>query len=233
MKVWDCFPFFNEFEHVRARTALWRGKAQPLLMEADLTHRGKPKSFLFKDAPIDGVIGQTCLLDASADDWEREGKQRDWIGVWLREHADADDLILSCDADEIVNPARLDDIVSMTERGPVCLAMRLYYYGLHWADPHPWIHAKAMRVRDLPLSLSAMRVNLGLPVVNNAGWHVAWWGGTERIDVKLSSFAHSEFDTLEVRTALDSSQKNFLDPHGRSLVSVNDTLPSELLEYLG
>lgn len=233
MTVWDCFPYWKERWAAEARLSLWAQfrpdvEYVPVAFLGDRTHRGTPLPPDLPPVP-DGVETMTVELD-SGTDWGREQQQRDAVYM-LKTSMDPDDLVLLCDADEIVDPRQLDAILDATATGPVKLAMDLYYYGTRYRQPWPWTHGAACRARDLPSYPSAaLRLVSRFPVVPNAGWHVSWLGGAEAIGAKTAAFAHAEFDTPDARSAVIGFAEQGLDVHGRTLF--DDPMTGPLADFL-
>jgi hypothetical protein len=200
VKVWDVFPYWRERWAVEARLQLWATLApevdyEPVMLVGDRTHRGEPLPATTIPAGIESVH---VMLDA-AGDWEREQQQRDAVRMMLP-RMEPDDLILLCDADELVDPRVLPGIAAATEAGPVKLRMALYMCGTRWRHRDPWRHPAACRARDLPEHPSErLRMDFSLPKVDSAGWHLTYFGTDEDVDAKLSAFAHAEYDTAEMR----------------------------------
>lgn len=204
MKVWDVFPYWREQWAVDARLKLWADLAPgveyvPWALLGDRTHRGTPLPRLLPPGgPIlwGGACWSMVALDAE-DDWGREAQQRDAIREKLWQ-MDRDDLILLTDADELVDPLRLDAIAEATESGPVKLRMAIYMCGTRWKHRDSWRHPGACRAKDLPEHPTAdLRMNFTLPKVPEAGWHLTYFD--EDVDGKLRAFAHAEWDTPEAR----------------------------------
>jgi hypothetical protein len=83
--------------------------------------------------------------------------------------------------------------------------MAMYTCGTRWRHRDLWRHAAACRARDLPeQATSGLRMNFSLPKVNDAGWHLTYMGTDADVDAKLSAFAHSEYDTPQMRAELAS-----------------------------
>lgn len=154
-----------------------------------------------------GVEVVAVTLDADGD-WEREKQQRDAVRVLL-DRMGRDDLLLLCDADEIVDPRRVGAIVAATESGPVKLRMTMFACGARWRHRDPWNHPAACRTRDLPPHPSdQLRLNFGLPKVRDAGWHLTYMGTDADVDAKLKAFAHAECDTEQMRRELADVRVN-------------------------
>lgn len=205
MRVWDVFPYWREQWAVDARLKLWAGVDGyvPVALVGDRTHRGNRQPW-----PVPQVERVAVTLDADSD-WGREAQQRDAVRLLLRDTRgmfstlpwmDPDDLILLTDADELVDPRALPAIAKATESGPVKLKMVHYMCGTRWRHRDWWRHAGACRARDLPEHPTAeLRMNFVLPRVPDAGWHLTYFGTDEDVDLKLSAFAHAEYDTAQTR----------------------------------
>lgn len=215
--VVDAFPFFNEFTVLNARLAELRQHVDlHIAAEATVTHRGEPKPTYLADALDQGTYeppaGQAALLTGvvtdmpeGPDNWARERHQRDTLTAAIESLVEGfagDDphyvVILSTDADEIVNHDRLDEIVTRTKAGPMILDMTHFYYRPEFVHPARWRHPKAVRLDWLQanqLTLSDLRLRFNLPVVRDAGWHLGYFGNADSVARKIRSFAHQELDT--------------------------------------
>jgi hypothetical protein len=197
------FPYWREQWAVDARLKLWADldvDYRPMALLGNRTHRGDHLLRRVAVPPVEGVDWMLATLDA-ADDWGREAQQRDLVRDLLWQ-TDPDDLILLTDADELVDPRRLDAIVEATESGPVKLRMAIYMCGTRWKHRDWWRHPGACRARDLPEHPTAdLRMNFALPKVPEAGWHLTYFD--EDVDGKLRAFAHAECDTPEFRAEIE------------------------------
>lgn len=198
VKVWDVFPYWRERWAVHARLGLWAELAPdvthiPVALVGDRTHRGTPLPPPELPAGVERVA---VRLDAG-DDWGREAQQRDAVRSLPMA---PDDLLLLCDADELVDPRALPAIVAATEGGPVKLRMANYMCGTRWRHRDWWRHPAACRARYVPEHPTAdLRMNFALPRMPDAGWHLTYLGTDADVDAKLSAFAHAELDTPETR----------------------------------
>jgi len=226
--IWDCVPYWREARLVAARVALWDRSGLDVTVVAfvgDRTHRGDPKPEGLPPPP-DGVRTVNVTLDKS-DDWGRERQQRDAVCNLRPEMADTD-LILLCDADEIVNPAAIPSIMTAAENCPHRLSMVMYLFDTEWRTVNPWKKARACLARDLPAMPSQrLRGRSMLPSVADAGWHLTYQDDN---DGKLRAFAHAEFDTDDHRAWLTVCRLNHTDLSGVSLIY--DPLTGPLAEVL-
>ena len=120
MKVFDCFPFFNEFELLELRLETFYDLVDFfVIVEADKTHANVPKPFNFferKDdfkkffPKIHYIMDTTDVPYKGAGDWSIENHQRNSIAKGLVD-AEPDDLILISDVDEFPNPKILKTLI--------------------------------------------------------------------------------------------------------------------------
>lgn len=239
----DVLPFRDEFDVLRTRIELLNGHVEHhVVAEGSHTHQGDPKPlYLDQMSPSPNVERITCDLGGFGEgeeaNWVREGVQRDHLGLYLRqmldEGADPDALVISSDADEIPDPACLDDLMEGTEEGPVIVGMRMLYYG-KWEYLPGWYHAKAFRLRDLPDSLSQLRLRFDLPVLHLAGWHVSYLGDEDQLRRKIEAFAHQENLSPEVWARIRNGGEQGRGPNGEELAPLDRSgLPAPLLKLLG
>jgi beta-1,4-mannosyl-glycoprotein beta-1,4-N-acetylglucosaminyltransferase len=154
--------------------------------------------------------------------WQREGGQRNAIMAaveqYCLQHATSspasacsdDDILLVSDVDELPRPLAVQQLAHCAGfHFPVALHMRMHYYTFNsvWLDedgnPWPWSHAKAAPLSLLRLpqhSPYALRLNSPPPrmALNNAGWHLSYFGGVATIVKKIQHLAHQENNRPEV-----------------------------------
>lgn len=225
-RIFDVFPYWRERWAVDARLKLWDGQEyyRPIALVGDRTFRGDPLPLAplameLRDGSLTSslrdIYADLVYLDPRGDAWGREKQQRD--AIWrLRGEMRDDDLVLVCDADEFVDPRALERILAATAAGPVKLRMAMYVCGTRFRDPTPWRHAAACRARDLPEHVTdQLRDVRTLPQVDDAGWHLTYFGTDEDVDLKLKAFSHAEADTPEMRASLahdrERGPKGWLD----------------------
>ena len=119
MKIYDCFPFFNELELLELRLAsLYDVVDCFVIVESDKTHANEPKPFNFYEhvhdyekylPKIHYVMDTSAIPYKGAGDWSLENNQRNSIMKGL-DDAEQDDLIMISDVDEIPNPATIKTI---------------------------------------------------------------------------------------------------------------------------
>jgi len=234
MRVVELLPFFNEVDVLEARCRITEPYIdQVVVAEGDRTHQGEPKDpVLDSQRPIDSRLCHylVALPHGEGDEanWVRERAQRDALAQFATA-LEPDDLVLSCDLDEIVVPYALGRITEATISGPISLGMRMIYYG-NREDPRGWQHAKAFRVRDMPRSLSELRLS-PCPVVPLVGWHLSYIGDQARRRAKVEAFVHAENRPgTEAWGRIAEAREG---PNGEQLVDFDpDELPATLRELV-
>jgi hypothetical protein len=222
LKVFDCVPFFNEFEQLRLRIALLEDLVDRfVVVEAHQTHTGKPKPLhLAESGHADllrhpKVVVRAVDLPVGYSDWEREQHQRESIGGVLREiGARAEDLVLVSDVDEIPERAALlrarEWLPQRAARTLLVFEQRMFYFRLNfelvWSRKMPWLGTVAALYGQTP-SVNGLRTtgrnirgrhsqgfDRGAQVFQlpEGGWHFSYLGGDEAFERKLAAYAHQE-----------------------------------------
>jgi len=203
MKIFDCFPFFNEIDTVEIRFAeLYDTVDKFFVAESTKTHSGLPKPLYFRDnisrydAFKDKIVH--IIIDdmpSSSDHWEREKYQRDIIARSLKNHCSPDDLIISSDCDEIPRAETIRQIdIANGIIGNLSQNAYQYYYNLK--GHAQWCMGKVFKFSTLKTfgTLSNIR-NSGVHLnFQRGGWHFGYMGGPESVLSKIRSFAHQELN---------------------------------------
>ena len=144
--IYDCFPFFNELDLLEIRlNTLAPVVDRFVLVEANKTHTGKPKEFIFEKnksrfAPFLHKIIHIKVedfpeldptdVDRFGNNWLLENFQRDAILRGLT-HCSPDDIIIISDADEIASPDTVRQYVLEKASDIWLLEQPLMYYYLN------------------------------------------------------------------------------------------------------
>lgn len=229
MKIYDCVPFFNEFEQLRLRIACLEDVVERfVVMEAHQTHTGKPKPLYLAESGARDLLEHPKVVVRAVDlpvgysHWEREQYQREALGPVLKElRAAPEDLVLVSDVDEIPTVAAVQRarrfLAAAASRTLLVFEQRFFYFRLNyeqvWSRKLPWLGTVAARCGDAP-SVNGLRTTgrniRGRHAQNfdraarvfclpEAGWHFSYLGGDEALDRKLASYAHQERRVQERR----------------------------------
>lgn len=136
--IHDCFTFFNELDLLELRlNTLDAVVDRFVLVEATLTHQGKPKPLHYAENrnrfaafhhKIEHVVVDQYPQDAGADAWVYEKHQRNCIALGLKNMAPEDQVMIS-DVDEIPRPEKVRQAAAM--KGVRIFRQRMFYYYLN------------------------------------------------------------------------------------------------------
>ena len=243
MKIFDCFPFFNEIDTLKIRLELLGPYVDHFVIcEANITHSGNSKPFYFElnkdqfkefekkiihlkyEPDLEGLdfSKKDDSYNSNSAPWKIEKGQRNHLWSYLKEQADNDIAIIS-DADEIWNPQLAIALKESLNLNMARLEMQFHYYflncrgvGLH---NRTWTPAYFAKIQYLKINsdLSKIRQDQPGPVIQNAGWHFSYLGGAQKIKEKMEAFAHQEFnqDAIKDLEKLECSINSGLDHLGR------------------
>lgn len=203
MTIWDTFTYNGELEALHARLAV-PGIDRRVLVEALTTHSGAKKDRLFYQWKLPGVQLVVPDLAPFATPWLRENGQRNAIMEGLAAAA-PEDVVLISDADEVPSPDGIDRAIAQLAHHPaVVLCQRMYNFTRRWEDLRGWrgtvVTTCAHLRKTSPQALRDQRESL--PRVADGGEHLSFFGGTQEVSRKLSSFAHTEYSSVAGDTAL-------------------------------
>jgi Glycosyltransferase family 17 len=226
MKIYDCFPFYNELDLLELRlTELHSFVDHFVLVEANSTHQGNPKPYFYNENKerfaqwADKIIHvQVDDMPNHPDSWINEGHHRDQIMQGIA-NADADDLIIISDLDEIVRPVALEYMKS-SDQGIFALRMSLHNFKFNYTRSSPgeydvWGMACRRSFLDdiSPTEFRRLRFqftgapyqfkNNGCEVIEHAGWHFGYMGNNAWLVNKALNFAHAEVNRPEFIAAID------------------------------
>ena len=237
-RVFDCFMVNDEVELIELRLhTLVDVVDEFICVESPTTHSGKPRPLLgpwlrrqFARWPIRQVL--TLLPAPHPDRWLPERMQRNAMAAALIGTAEADDLILMSDVDEIPDPANVRHVGTHW--------MRCFIYYLNALKLEAWPGTIGLPFAELQFMTPAgWRAQTGgLPRIAG-GWHFSYQGGVDRMRNKLASFGHAEFDCASVHADLPQRMTALEDPFGRPAVGydrcrilpLDDTFPRYLRDH--
>lgn len=195
----------------------------------------------YEQPNINGKIGQQ---------WFNEAFQRNAIERGLKQlNLKDDDFIIVADVDEIPDPITLELIKKAN--GPQQIAdinilqMDMYYYNLSSVITNPWPFVKFLSYnsyKTLPISLHDLRWLCNIPIIQKGGWHLSYFGDSNFIKNKISTFSHQELNKEQFTDIekIENRLKHSVDLFDRGdenkiiTVKINDNqyLPYKYEKYL-
>jgi beta-1,4-mannosyl-glycoprotein beta-1,4-N-acetylglucosaminyltransferase len=239
MKIYDGFQFFNELELLDIRfNELYDVVDKFVIVESTKTHQNKEKPLYFlenKDrfSPfLDKVIHHVFDPKEYPYPWYIENEQRNQL-----KNADFamqnGDIFLLSDADEILKKESIEYIrqnqdMFQTTASTAVMQMSYNYINTIVTDPPNIAGWRGTVI--IPYD-SFTKYNLqffrdqkdNLPRFENAGWHLSFIGGPERIKNKIESYAHSEYnlDSLKEVKNIENRINLLQDPLSRDYIKIS------------
>lgn len=214
--ILDACTFFNEADLLELRFC----ELDPVVdhfvvVEGDRTHAGEPKpSHLPRELVLRWAHKLTVITAHLPEGeglhwtWRREIAQRNAIMDALEKlRCLPDDMVMISDCDEIPRRQFVGLLPSLPADGIAIAQQRLSYYTLNHIANTGWSGTRATQYANVrALSPDGVRYagreRGGFPrlfPVMDAGWHLSYFGGAERIETKIRSFLHQELNSDDVR----------------------------------
>ena len=199
MKLFDCFPFFNEVELLELRLAeLYEFVDRFVIVEANKTHAGNAKEFMFERERerylpfMDKIVYVKVddLPDSSpAQPWIAENYQRNAIARGLDGLASPGDRIMVSDADEIPNIGTV--LENLDYPHWTCFKQSLYYYYVNCRMARNWGGTVMAPYGSFssPQQLRNCAIRHSFGITPRGGWHYSYLTGNdaERIIYKAQN----------------------------------------------
>lgn len=222
MRVFDCFPFFNELDLLELRMRMLDDVVDYfVLAEAGRTYSNRPKPLLFAEnrarfdrwndriisfeAPLDSTgldFSRPARWDPTRGPWRFERQQRQAL-AFIRDRLEPGDVVMLSDVDEIPDPEVLSGALHEVATGsgsPLrVLRMEMHHYYLNMASiglDRLFLGTCLMPASHFqrfdPLDIRKQRY--GFSRVAKAGWHFSFLGGDGAIAAKIAAYSHQEFN---------------------------------------
>ena len=261
MKIYDCFPFYNELDLLDLRLAeLYDHVDHFVIVEATTTFQSNPKELYLKDnwdryAQYHDKMIHVIVDDAPGDPdaWVNDIFQRNAIMRGIV-NADDEDIIIVGDADEILRPETIDHMRAnpkdiMGFRTPY-FNFKLNYMLVNNSESYcVWIVAckkKYLEAHDAfrgtRFALTQLPMNYEddtIRMYEHAGWHFTYLGDDEFIRNKIKSFAHTELNNNDVLSKINVDDMikrgvgfNPLDARPFVQVAVDDYFPKTVVDNI-
>ncbi len=216
----DSFLFFNETELAELRIKyLEKIVDYFVVIEADITHQGKNKSWNFPkilnsslkkysnkiqyhqlNIDKEKIKNEESWIidDIKGDDaWRIENFQRNYIKTACKKFSNEDILIIS-DVDEIPSKEKLEFIKSCDFKkiDPVVFEQHLFHIDCNFLKLESWRGSivTSMQICNAYSPHKLRRSRNRISHFSDSGWSFSSFGGPNRIKEKLESIAHTEFN---------------------------------------
>jgi hypothetical protein len=253
MKIYDCFPFYNELDLLEVRLEeLYDHVDHFVLVEAATTFTDLPKPFYFEENKqryakwLDKIIHvKVNDMPHSTEAWDNDIWQRNSINRGIVD-ADDNDIIMVSDLDEIIRPETVDLMRQDHDNQIWGLRMPLFYFKINYmlttTDSRYMVWGMACR-KKLMMPADKFRFQrfqlAGLPydynsggirVMEHAGWQFSYLGNAEFAKNKIKSFAHQETNKPEILEGIDV-EKSVENGYGLGPSAVEKFFSITLDEY--
>jgi hypothetical protein len=216
MKIYDCFPFFNELDVLEIRLQeLWDTVDVFVITESNLSHSGKPKEYIFENNKERFAQWMSKIRHIKVDDmpetqdsWVREKWQRKCLARGLHD-AQPEDIVIVADCDEIPRAEIIEMIKqdeNLYDRYVLCIPQfqyKLNYMKWHDVAKNANIAVTRFHVFTDPqlereVTFFWNRKPDNTVMVDHGGWHFTYLGDNNHAITKIQNFAHTETDTPEM-----------------------------------
>jgi hypothetical protein len=258
MKVYDCFPFFNELDVLELRLEeLWDVVDVFILAESNMSHSGKPKEYFYEAnkerfAKYESKIRRIQVDDMpdTPDSWVREKYQR-WSTIKGLTDVAPEDIIIVSDLDEIPR-AEAIEMIKEDENAwaRYILTIPMFQFKINYMKIHDIVKQPNIMVCRAPHFTNPQQEREytfpwvqkpdDLVFVDHAGWHFTYFGDNDHAITKIQNFAHTETDTPDMiaKHNIDYFIENKSGHHGPDhperfeYVVVDDYFPKAIYENL-
>lgn len=241
--IYDCFLFYNELEILDIRLNTLSSVVDKfVLCESTVDHANKPKPLYFAENKEKYKKFKDKIIYIKVTDTPKTSVP--WITIDHQWNAIAkalkkckpNDTILFSDVDEIPNPEKiLKWKDKYKDKIRMCMQSLSYYYlnCVDYAD-EVWEGTRILSYKETKKHRMYVNKFLRPDVrISDAGWHFSYMGGLKRIQMKVSSTGHQEFNTDQYKTPENiklaiAEGRDFLN-HGLKFKIVD---PSFLPQYV-
>lgn len=249
MRIFDCFPFYNEFEILELRLEeLWDTVDYFVISEANTTHQNNPKPFYLKDnwdklKKYHSKIRHVMVEDMPMhrDTWVGERHQRRCLNRAL-EDLQSEDIVCVSDCDEIPRPEALELIKEdSNDYDRYVLGIPLFYFRLNYIMISPQTRQRNIVVTRGRAFTDPQKereytfhkdhhptVDLATNSVflDHGGWHFTYFGDDAFAVNKLKNFAHAESNRPDI---IDKVNVEYMIQHKLGFTGYNSP---ERFEYV-
>lgn len=238
--IYDSFLFYNELELLDIRLNTLNDVVDKFVItEGTVTHTNKPKELYYQKNKDRFKRFHKKIIHVVVNDnpnvslpWIIERHQLEATKRGLI-HCNPNDVILNGPVDEIPKPEKVLEWKDKSGTLKTFL-MKLCYYYLNCVAQNvkDWEGTRMFLYKDLP-KFNEIYFTRYLPTdvfIPNGGWHFSYMGGLERIQNKIKSMAHQEYNIHEFNSSENllqaiANRTDFTHPGIKFAVESESTLP--------
>lgn len=244
MKIYDIFLYNGEYEMLEFRLKELGPYVDVFVIaEASFTFSGQQKElkfpsdmFKYKDYNIKYVRIEETNEEEFKTAWDREHYTRIFLGNYVKNLVEEEDLLMLSDVDEI--PNFRDNIfisaIQNLEEGSFGLAMKFFYYNLNWINQKLWPGTVVFRKSLLSkTNLEMIRSTRGMQKMIQNGYHLSYFFSPEGIVEKLNAFSHQEYNNdqyknlEEIKYKIDNGIDLFSRGNEKWIRYTDEDLPAQ------
>jgi len=144
------------------------------------------------------------------------------------------DLVITSDADEIINPYVLEDLSWFNPENHYVSICNAYYYKLNFLYQDDWMGSRLCTWKNLKqITIDQLRQDhRNAYKIEDAGWHFSFLGNAENFKLKLASYEHTENNTSENVSNAEEKIEKGLDPLNRGMTYKSVPIDNTFPEYI-
>lgn len=217
MKIINCFSFYNEVQMLEYKLHLLNDYVDKfVLVESRHTFVGNKTEPVFEKIKNNEIFSKYkdkihhIIIDEypyvmpninydSKQQWENEFFHRNYMSESFKTlELDDEDIIISGDLDEIVNP----DVLRKIKNGETrindlySLEMKNFYFNLMLCTDN----CRRCKIYDygtfkkMNMTIHEIRMRIDPLIITDGGWHLSWFGDKDFCKTKIESFSHVELN---------------------------------------
>ncbi len=207
-------------------------------------HEGEKRNIFDSILKFYYEIKDTPLTGNGMPHWCRDFLHREFVKIGMSE-CDGEDLIIFSDLDEIPDPTKLK---LDGESYLIHMKNLIYFINVENTTDKWWgsIVTKYKNLKDKPLNKVRNEMkgyniigntnDLTFSIIDNGGWHLTFMGGTNRVQEKIRSYGHQEYNHPYLLAQVDQKLKSNQDVLNRGVqivdIDINDYYPTNMIELI-
>ena len=145
-----------------------------------------------------------------------------------------DDIVLTSDGDEIINPLILENLDWFDPSNHYVTIQRAFYYSLNQLYQEEWMGTRICNWKYLKqTSIDKLRGDHPNAYrIQDGGWHFSFFGNADKFRSKMASYGDYHLNIPEITDNIEEKIEKGLDPLGRSNILTTVPLDDSFPEYI-